>query len=61
MISVDLNSFSANIRFTRRRVNTSELILSNAIVGGPSKKQLFALKLQNLDDNRFWNENVKLL
>lgn len=61
MISVDLKSFSANIRHSRRIVNTNELILSNAIVGGPSKKPLFALKLQNLDDNRFWSENVKLL
>lgn len=61
MISVDLKSFSANILHTRRIVNTNELILSNAIVGGPSKKPLFELKLQNLDDNRFWNENVKLL
>lgn len=61
MTSVDLKSFSANIRHTRRRVNTNEFILSNARVGGPSKESLFALKLQNLDDNRFWNEKVKLL
>ena len=61
MISVDLKSFSANILHTRRRVNTNEFILSNARVGGPSKETLFASKLQNLDDNRFRNKNVKLL
>lgn len=61
MISVDLKSFPANIRHIRQRVNTNEFILSNARVGGPSKESLFVLKPQNLDDNRFWNENVKLL
>lgn len=61
MISVDLKSFPANIRHIRQRVNTNEFILSNARVGGPSKESLFVLKLHNLDDNRFWNENVKLL
>ena len=43
MISVDLKSFSA-IRHTRRRVNTNELILSNAIIGGPSKKTIICIE-----------------
>lgn len=44
MISVDLKSFSAHICHTRRRVNTNELILSNAIVGGPSKKTIIGIE-----------------